>query len=79
MASEITDNYDKSIAYIEISKVLLDQGRKDESQKVMEECLKLTNEITKETDKYSVYIEVSKVLMEQGKKDESLKAITDNS
>jgi ATP/maltotriose-dependent transcriptional regulator MalT len=72
VASEITNDYGKSIAYSEISKVLMEQGKMKESQEAMKESLKVASEITNDRYKSRAYSEISKVLMEQGKMKEAI-------
>ncbi len=71
MASEIASDHRKSNAYIKISKILMEQGKKDES-------LKVASEITDNEGKSESYLEISKVLLEQGKKEESLEVIKES-
>ncbi len=69
VASDISDNYDKSLAYSDISRILMEQGKKEES-------LKVISWISNAMEKSNAYKEISKVLMEQGKNEESFKVIS---
>ena len=64
MVSEITNDYAKSSAFAEISKLLMEQGKKEESFKV-------ASIITDELEKSFIYAKISKMLMEQGYIEES--------
>ena len=78
MASEITDALDKSRTYLEISKILMDQGKNEESREAIKESLKVASEITDALDKSRTYLEISKILMDQGKNEESREAIKES-
>ena len=71
VASEIANDYSKFEAYIEISKVLMEQGK-------MKESLKVASEIAKDYSKSIAYRKISKVLMEQGKMKESQEAMKES-
>ena len=61
-------------AFLGISKVLMDQGKNEESREAIKESLKVASEITNDYYKSKAYLEISKVLLEQGKKREIFKS-----
>ena len=72
MISKISDEYDytKNWASVHLSKVLMEQGDKEES-------LRMISEIPDEYDKFEGYVCLSKVLIDQGNKEESLRLISE--
>ncbi|MAW84258.1 MAG: hypothetical protein CL832_07645 [Crocinitomicaceae bacterium] len=71
VTSEITNAYSKSMTYLELSKILKKQGKKQESQKAMKESLELALDIKGNYDKALAYLEISKTLIKQDKKQKS--------
>ena len=60
----------KSVALLEISKVLIEVGKEVEGEKILEESLEVAKSISDESKKSEATVEISKVLIEVGKEGE---------
>ena len=73
VASEITDNYVKSMAYIDITSLLIDKLNKREFQELIVEFLKVVSKIPDNQNPFcnsdDAYYAMSRELIDKGKKE----------
>ena len=76
MAHQITHELDGSKVYGNISRVLMEQGKKEESDEVMNECLKkLASDIKNNGTKSAAYSNMLEGVIGTGRKEKSQKTI----